>query len=1010
MISRRSILLAALYGMGMSISAGPTLDRLGVEVRHTSRPFIYTNKQEATYYGETHSRNRVSWQGFTVRGHEFLDDYDIVVNGTTLDRSAALNVVVYPDHLERTYPGGLVEELWPVDSLAIVGIHLRSPRPIAAGFVPYFTDGRRPPDYIIRLKSGVALLARSTHPERTASADYPVWLAIGSRRALPDTVAVASGRQFSPVRLSGLLARTHIFSVAVANTAEQAEALVRTYPDRLTSYAAQRRARMEQLLAETEVRTSNPRFDMALQWAVLSLDALVMNQTGRGIFAGLPWFNNYWGRDTFISLPGAALVTERFPLARQLLESFGAFQQYDSLSPDYGRIPNIVSVTDTAYNTADGTPRFVDMAREYVVRSGDEKFLLRMYPVILRSIEGTLKYHTDSLGFLIHGDAETWMDAVGPSGPWSPRGNRANDIQALWARQLDAGVWCASRLGDFVSAHRWNAALKKLKLNFTKYFDTPGGPVVDHLLPDGTADARTRPNQLFTAPLLDTPTRASMVRSVASQLTFHYGVASLAQTDGGFHPFHEYPPYYPKDAAYHNGTVWTWLQGQLISELCRYQLADSAFVLTGDAVHQILDRGAVGTQSELLDALPRPGESEPRLSGTVSQAWNLAEFVRNVYDDYLGIRIERFTRRVILHPHIPRALGTVRASFRIDGRRLGLTAGKIGDTLSVTMNFPHLDRPYAVEVVLPNDRGEEFSTSFALSAMGEVAVHLRDTLFSISSGDPSFAHTGIIRRNCPAKDELAPFSFAVPRSAEGLAVLRGPNYPLLSHATVMRTNARAKLIARSDDALNDDTGVRVNGRGVSYSYPGSPNFVPGSFDIVNFTLSSDDSLAYFTLGFRSLSDPGWHPEYGSQLTFAAIAIDTNGVASGGQREIQANAQFRLEPDRAYERLILVGGGFRLEDQSGTVLAAYTPTEDALSSPFGNTATGKFQFAVPTRFLGVPNTRWKFTVLAGAQDDHGGAGIGEFRTVNPQRGEWNGGGRLRQSDSNIYDLLICGNQR
>ena len=123
-----------------------------------------------------------------------------------------------------------------------------------------------------------------------------------------------------------------------------------------------------------------------------------------------------------------------------------------------------------------------------------------------------------------------------------------------------------------------------------------------------------------------------------------------------------------------------------------------------------------------LDALPRPGETEPRLSGTVSQAWNLAEFVRNVYDDYLGIRIERLTHRIVLRPHIPRALGIVQTSFRIDGRILGITAGKIDDTVSVTMSFPHLDRPYAVEVILPNDRGEEFSTSFALSATGEVAV------------------------------------------------------------------------------------------------------------------------------------------------------------------------------------------------------------------------------------------------------------------------------------------------
>ncbi len=162
----------------------------------------------------------------------------------------------------------------------------------------------------------------------------------------------------------------------------------------------------------------------------------------------------------------------------------------------------------------------------------------------------------------------------------------------------------------------------------------------------------------------------------SSQLTYRYGVASLAQSDSGFYPYHEYPPFYPKDAAYHNGTVWTWLQGQLISELCRYQLADSGFVLTTNAVHQIIDRGAVGTQSELLDALPRPGETEPRLSGTVSQAWNLAEFVRNVYDDYLGVRIERSTRRILLHPHFPRALGVARTTFRVDGRPLGVAIGK----------------------------------------------------------------------------------------------------------------------------------------------------------------------------------------------------------------------------------------------------------------------------------------------------------------------------------------------
>ena len=425
---------------------------------------------------------------------------------------------------------------------------------------------------------------------------------------------------------------------------------------------------MESELARGYFRSDHREFTRALAWARLSLNALMMNQTGRGIFAGLPWFNNYWGRDTFIALPGAALVTGAYADAREILLSFSTFQQRDSTSSDFGRIPNIVTTTDTAFNTADGTPRFVMMAREYIERSGDQDFLLALYPVVLRSIEGTLRYHADSLGFLTHGDAETWMDAVGPSGAWSPRGNRANDVQALWARQLEAGIWFATRLGDVQSARIWHAVLQKLRTAFTQRF-VLSGEIADHLLPDGSPALEVRPNQIFATPLLDARTQRAMLRTVMTQLTYPYGVASLAQTDPKFHPYHEYPPYYPKDAAYHNGTVWTWLQGPVIAELCSAGKQDTAFRLTSSSIHQILRRGAVGTQSELLDALARPGEQEARLSGTVSQAWNLAEFVRNAYEDYLGLTVHELDRTVAIRPRIPRELGECRGARNNRGER-----------------------------------------------------------------------------------------------------------------------------------------------------------------------------------------------------------------------------------------------------------------------------------------------------------------------------------------------------
>jgi hypothetical protein len=33
-------------------------------------------------------------------------------------------------------------------------------------------------------------------------------------------------------------------------------------------------------------------------------------------------------------------------------------------------------------------------------------------------------------------------------------------------------------------------------------------------------------------------------------------------------------------------------------------------------------------------------------------------------------------------------------------------------------------------------------------------------------------------------------------------------------------------------------------------------------------------------------------------------------------------------------------------------------------------------------------------------------LGEFRTVNREQGEWNGGGKILPGDSNIYDTLVA----
>jgi carbohydrate-binding DOMON domain-containing protein len=249
-----------------------------------------------------------------------------------------------------------------------------------------------------------------------------------------------------------------------------------------------------------------------------------------------------------------------------------------------------------------------------------------------------------------------------------------------------------------------------------------------------------------------------------------------------------------------------------------------------------------------------------------------------------------------------------------------------------------------------------------------------------------------------APDFFAGMSFAEPFIRPDLPALRGPSYPLLPHESVKADNGMADILINADDPGGDDKG---NGE---YEYPTNPHFLPGCLDIVGFRLGYDSVNAYFRLRFRSLSDPGWHPEYGFQLTFAAIALDKDRVSGSGNSEVGHNSSYRLGGNRGYERLLLVGGGIRLEDGSGKILAAYIPHPADISKPIGNIGDGTISFAVPISLLGKPEKNWLFTVLIGAQDDHGGAGLGEFRTVNETAGEWTGGGKVVSAEPNVYDIL------
>jgi glycogen debranching enzyme len=954
------------------------LERLAIEVPPaTPRTFVYTNKRAAFYAGRTSAENDNPNQGLNVFGRKVLEDYWITVDGAVRARSAASRVEVLPHAVRRTWADGVVETVSLVDGVDAIVVTLAAPAARRFALAPLVAGGSREADFeVAREPEALYVTSRvggdiAQRTPRTLAVLVAAPARATVERAEPDRAA------FVPGRLSGAPARAARFVVAVGSNRDEASRLAGTLRRDAGRLVAARRDRIARFLLDTYVETADPRFDKALAWLKASGDALVTEQAGTGIWAGLYWFNNYWGRDTFISLPGISLVTGRLDDARRILESFAKFQMTDAASPLFGRVPNRVnSPTDIIYNTVDGTPWFVREAYEYVLYSGDLAFATRIYPAVKRATDGTLRHRVDAKGLLVHDDADTWMDAKWEGRvPWSPRGNRAVDVQALWHAQLEASARLAEMTGDAEAAARWRREAARVRAAFrSSYRDPRTGALVDHLNDDGAPDGQVRPNQIFAvtvpfSPLLEPHEQLPVVRQVVEELTYPYGVASLSQRDPSFHPYHRDERWH-FDSAYHNGTVWVWNAGPVVEALTRFGRQELAYRLTSSMVDQTLDMGAVGTLSELIDAIPRDGELT--LSGTETQAWSIAEFVRVAYQSYLGLRPNVPARTLAIAPALPKALGTVRAIVPFGDERIHLTIAPEGTGYRATAFAARLSTPVKI-------------------TGGPREVRLmagREVTWPIPS-------------RFPDGGALADLAFASPEIVPGLKTLEGGPTPvvrLLAADAAVREPAGARVLFEQSDPEGDDRGPEG-----AYTYPTDAHYEPGILDLLGARIAADEERYYVTLRFRRLVDPGWHPELGFQLTYVALAVDADGVAGSGAVEVGKGAAYRLPDHVGFERIVYVGGGIEIADASGKALATYSPSTRA--GAIGDAREAVIRFSVPRAFLGDPTPRMRFAVLVGGQDDSGAAGLGSFRAVAPAASQWAGGGAAGPTPTRVYDALL-----
>lgn len=360
--------------------------------------------------------------------------------------------------------------------------------------------------------------------------------------------------------------------------------------------------------------------------------ALAMGDEVRTIIAGYHWFTD-WGRDTMISLPGLALATGRKREAGYILRTFGKYVRD-------GLIPNMFPEGQAAglYHTADATLWFFQAIHCYLRATNDRMTLEILLPVlqdiIALHVRGTrfgIKVDPAD-GLLSQGEEGyqlTWMDAKVHGWVVTPRRGKAVEINALYYNALMlTAEWVAEHDGDTAAAPL-RAAAEKARASFNQRFWYPEGghlyDVVDG--PDGKDDPALRPNQLFAIslahPVLDPSKWKPVVDVVERELLTPVGLRSLSRT----HP--DYKPRYDgdlksRDAAYHQGTVWSWLIGPFVDAWRRANVgreAEALRFIAGLTAHT--QEACIGSISEIFDAEP------PYCArGCVAQAWGVAEVLR----------------------------------------------------------------------------------------------------------------------------------------------------------------------------------------------------------------------------------------------------------------------------------------------------------------------------------------------------------------------------------------------
>ena len=378
-----------------------------------------------------------------------------------------------------------------------------------------------------------------------------------------------------------------------------------------------------------------------------SLNNLVVNGKNSGLFAGLPWFFQFWARDAIVSLKALSNIDKEF--SKKLL-----FSCLNQIGND-GRLPNlsgkhpsaslgnadahgwlflrcneiiekisrdkevISSIKSSIKNIKNMNPKS-EKTRDYIKKCSSimgkkeneyNSIIFEIESALEKSILNLLKFHTKN-AFEANDKLETWMDT---SADGDAREGARIEIQALRLNMYELML-------EITQDEKYRILENLLKNNAKNKFWN------GKILADGLNDFTIRPNLLIAAYAYP-----ELLTNAEWETCFENALKGLWLDWGGLSTIDKKNPLFADSStgedikSYHRGDSWFWinnLAALVLNRINKNKFKKNIEKIISASAEEILWKGCVGCHSELSSA------KQLESNGCFNQAWSSAMFIEMI--------------------------------------------------------------------------------------------------------------------------------------------------------------------------------------------------------------------------------------------------------------------------------------------------------------------------------------------------------------------------------------------